>query len=84
MYKVILCLVLMMSMASCSEIKKRFGTAEETPQLKADRSYCHGASEKAVAGSTISFIKKSDKKRNAYEACMKSKGYDRHDRPIAK
>ena len=84
MYKVFLCVVLIMTLASCSAIKERFGTAEETPQLKADRSHCQEESEKAVAGSTKSFIKKSDKKRNVYEACMKKKGYDLHDRPIAK
>jgi len=84
MVKVILCLVLMIGLASCSSIKERFGTAEETPQLKADRSHCREMSKKAVAGSTKNAIKKSDEKRNAYKACMKNKGYDRHDRPIAK
>ncbi len=84
MVKVFLCLVLMIGLASCSTIKERFGTAVETPQLKADRNHCREVSEKAAAESTKNIIKKSDEQRNAYKACMKSKGYDRHDRPIAK
>ena len=84
MVKIFLCLVLMIGMASCYSIKERFGTAEETPQLKADRSHCREESKKAVADSTKNIIKKSDEKRNVYKACMKDKGYDRHDHPIAK
>ena len=84
MYKAILCLVLVMGLASCSVIKKNFGTAEQTPQLKADRKHCEEKSEKAVAGSSDSAFRNLDKKRDTYHACMKSKGYDRQDRPIAK
>ena len=84
MYKVILCLVLMMSLASCSTLKRHFGTAEQTPRLTADRDYCEGKSEKAVAGSSDSAFRKLSKKKDTYHACMKSKGYDRQDRPIAK
>lgn len=84
MVRIFLCWVLVMGLASCSTIKEKFGTAEQTPQLKADRSHCQEKSEKSVAGSTKFIIKKLDEKRNAYKACMKSKGYDRHDRPIAK
>lgn len=73
---------LIVSATGCAQLKDRFGTPEQTPQLSKDRNSCHDQSEKEVAQLGLSAIKRQDVKRNAYRACMKKKGYNRFDKKI--
>jgi len=82
MFRKFLVMGMVVLFVGCAQLKNRFGTPEETAELKKDRAHCQSESEKSVASSTSNAIKRSDEKRNAYRACMKNKGYDSKDRKI--
>jgi len=80
MFRKFLVMVMVVLFVGCAQLKDRFGTPEETAELKKDRAYCQSVAEESVANSQSNAIKRSDEKRNAYRACMKNKGYDSKDR----
>ena len=77
MYKKITFAVLMVSLMGCTALKQRFGTGEETPELKATRAECRAQAEKEAAEKYKSKVSQQEHTRLAFEACMESKGYNR-------
>lgn len=73
---------LMVSMASCTALKQRFGTGEETPQLKVARADCRAKAEKEAIRKYQSTISQKEHTRIAFDACMKAKGYNRFGKKI--
>ncbi len=74
--------VLVVSMISCTELKQRFGTGEETSQLKAARADCRAKAEKEAIRKYESIISQKEHTRIAFDACMEAKGYDRFGKKI--
>ncbi len=74
--------VLMVSMISCTALKKRFGTGEETPQLKAARADCRAKAEKEAIRKYQSTISQKEHTRLAFDACMDAKGYNKYGKKI--
>jgi hypothetical protein len=82
MYKRITFAVLIVSMIGCTALKERFGTGEETPELKAVRAECRSLAEKEAAAKYQSTVSQKEYTRVAFEACMKSKGYNRYGKKV--
>ncbi len=74
--------VLMVSMISCAGLKKRFGTGEETPQLKAARADCRAKAEKEAIRKFESTISQKEYTRIAFDACMDAKGYNKFGKKV--
>ncbi len=74
--------VLVVSMTSCTALKQRFGTGEETPQLKAARSDCRAKAEKEAIRKYQSTVSQKEHTRIAFDACMEAKGYNRFGKKI--
>lgn len=74
--------VLMVSMTSCTALKQRFGTGEETPQLKAARTDCRAKAEKEAIRKYQSTISQKEHTRIAFDACMEAKGYNKFGKKI--
>ena len=74
--------VLMVSLISCTELKQRFGTGEETPQLKAARADCRAKAEKEAIRKYQSTISQKEYPRSAFDACMDAKGYNKFGKKI--
>ncbi len=74
--------VLITSLIGCSPLKHRFGTGEETPELKAAREECRASAEKEAMAKYQSPIKQKDHIRVSMEVCMEKKGYNRFGRKI--
>jgi len=66
--------VLVISLISCAQLKKRFGTGEETPELKAARSECRSSAEKEAKAKYQSTISQKEHTRVAFDDCMDKKG----------
>ena len=73
--------VLMVSLIGCSDLKQRYGTGVETQELRTARAECRAQGEKESA-QYENRIKRKDYNRVVYEACMKSKGYNRLGKKI--
>ncbi len=74
--------VLVVSMNSCTALKQRFGTGEETPQLKAARADCRAKAEKEAIRKYQSTVSQKEHTRIAFDACMEAKGYNRFGKKI--
>ncbi len=74
--------VLVVSMTSCTALKQRFGTGEETPQLKAARADCRAKAEKEAIRKYQSTVSQKEHTRIAFDACMEAKGYNRFGKKI--
>ncbi len=74
--------VLVVSMTSCTALKHRFGTGEETPQLKAARADCRAKAEKEAIRKYQSTVSQKEHTRIAFDACMEAKGYNRFGKKI--
>jgi len=74
--------VLMVSMISCAGLKERFGTGEETPQLKAARADCRANAEKEAIRKFESTISQKEYTRIAFDACMDAKGYNKFGKKV--
>jgi len=82
MYKRIAFAVLMVSVIGCTELKDRFGTGEETPELKAAREACRSVADSAAANEKLNAIQQKEQSRLAYDKCMEGKGYDRYGKKV--
>lgn len=81
MYKKVIFAVLMISVFGCTALKQRFGTGEETPELKAARAECRAQAAKEAAQYDNS-IKRKDYNRVVYDACMEKKGYNQYGKKV--
>jgi hypothetical protein len=82
MYKRIVFAVLIVSVMGCNPLKEKFGTGEETPELKAAHSECRSLADKDAPVKGEGMIKQMDRTRAVYDDCMKKKGYDRYGKKI--
>ncbi|MDH5400823.1 MAG: hypothetical protein OEX02_21905 [Cyclobacteriaceae bacterium] len=82
MYKKIVFSILVIALASCTQLKKRFGTGEETPQLEAARKECRSQAEKEAMAKFESTVSQKEHTRKAFEACMDKKGYNRFGKKV--
>jgi len=82
MYKRITLAVLILSVIGCTALKERFGTGEETPELKATRTECRSMAEKEAAAKYQSTISRIEHARIAFDACMGRKGYNRFGKKL--
>ncbi len=82
MYKRITFAVLIVSMIGCTALKERFGTGEETPELKAVRAECRSLAEKEAFAKYEMPIHQKEHTRIAFDDCMKSKGYNRYGKKV--
>jgi hypothetical protein len=76
--------VLIVSLIGCSALKDRFGTGEETPELKAARAECRSQADQEAMKKTRVPIKQKEYIRLAFDACMKEKGYNEYGRKVSK
>ncbi len=74
--------VLVVSLTSCTALKQRFGTGEETPQLKAVRADCRAKAEKEAIRKYQSIVSQKEHTRIAFDACMEANGYNRFVKKI--
>lgn len=74
--------VLLISLIGCTQLKERFGTGEETPELRAARSECRSLADKETLGKYENSIKESDQKRVFFDDCMEKKGYNQYGRKV--
>jgi hypothetical protein len=82
MFARIVLAVLMVSLVSCTALKERFGTGEETPELKAGRSDCRAKAEKEAIRKYQSTISQKEYTRIAFDKCMDAKGYNKFGKKI--
>ena len=82
MYKRITFAVLIVSVIGCAFLKGRFGTGEETSELKAARAECHSQAEKKAVAKYKNWIKQEDYYRVVFEACMEKKGYNQYGKKV--
>lgn len=82
MFKKIVYVVLVISLIGCTQLKKRFGTGEETPELKAARSDCRSKAEREAMAKFASTVSQKEHTRKAFDACMKQKGYNEYGRKV--
>jgi hypothetical protein len=82
MYLRIIFAVLMVSVIGCAELKDRFGTGEETPELKAAREACRSLADSKAADEKLNAIQQKEQSRVAYDKCMEGKGYDEYGKKI--
>ena len=74
--------VLIVSVIGCAVLKERFGTGEETPELKVTQDKCRSLAEKEAAAKYQSIISQKEHTRIAFDACMGRKGYNRFGKKI--
>jgi hypothetical protein len=74
--------VLIVSMIGCTALKNRFGTGEETPELKAARAECRSLADQEAMKKSQTPIKQKEYVRLAFDACMKEKGYNEYGRKL--
>ena len=82
MYRKIFFTILVISLASCTQLKKRFGTGEETPELIAARKECRSQAEKEAMAKFKSTISQKEHTRKAFDACMDKRGYNKYGKKI--
>jgi hypothetical protein len=82
MYARIIFAVLMVSLIGCTELKERFGTGEETPELKAAREACSSLAESKAKDEKLNEIQQKEQYRVTYNKCMEDKGYNDYGRKI--
>ena len=82
MYKRIIFAVLTVSMIGCTALKQRFGTGEDTPELRAARAECRSMAEKEAAAKYQSTISQKEYTRTTFDACMKKKGYNQYGKKV--
>ena len=82
MYKRIIFAILTVSMIGCTVLKERFGTGEDTPELRAARAECRSIAEKEAAAKYLSPIKQKDHIRLVFDDCMKKKGYNQYGKKV--
>jgi len=82
MYKRIIFAVLIVSMIGCTALKERFGTGENTPELRAARAECRSMSEKEAIAKYQAPIQQKEHIRITFDACMKKKGYNQYGRKV--
>ena len=78
MYKRLTFALLVVSMIGCTALKKRFGTGEDTPELREARAECRSMAEKEAVAKYQSTVSQKEYTRNAFDACMKKKGYNQY------
>ncbi|MDH5459033.1 MAG: hypothetical protein OEY26_09975, partial [Nitrospinota bacterium] len=82
MYKKITFAVLIASMVGCTFLKERFGTGEDTPELRAARSECRSMAEKEAVAKYQAPIQQKEHIRITFDACMKEKGYNQYGKKV--
>jgi len=83
MFKRIIFAMLIISVIGCKPLKEKFGTAEETPELRAARSECRSLADKGdIVRKGEGVIKQADRTRAVYDDCMKEKGFDKFGKEI--
>jgi hypothetical protein len=82
MRKRIVFAMLLISVIGCTALKDRFGTGEDTPELKAARAECRSIAKKEAISKYESKISQQEHTRIAFEACMEKKGYNRLGKKI--
>ena len=82
MYKGIILAVLVVSMIGCGALKNRFGTGEDTPELRAARAECRSMAEKEATAKYKSTVSQKEYTRVAFDACMKKKGYNQYGKKV--
>ena len=83
MFNKIVFAALIVSLTGCAELKQRFGTGEETPELKTARAECRSkAEQEASAKFYENRIKQEDYTRVVYDACMEKKGYNQYGKKV--
>ena len=82
MFKKIILAVMVFSLIGCAQLKKKFGTGEETPELKVARSECHTQADKEALDKYESLIRRKDYARKTFDACMDRRGYDRYGKKV--
>lgn len=80
--KFIFALLVFGLMGGCTQLKQRFGTGEETPELIAARKSCRSQAERAAAAKFKSTVSQKEHTRIAFEACLKGKGYNRFGKKV--
>jgi len=82
MSKKIIFALLVVSMVGCTALKERFGTGEQTPELKAAQDECRSLAEKEAVAKYQQVIKQKEHTRIAFDACMEKKGYNKYGRKV--
>jgi len=82
MFKKIVLAVMVFSMIGCAQLKKKLGTGEETPELKAARTECRTQADKEALAKYENVIRRKDYARKAFDVCMDRKGYDRYGKKV--
>ena len=82
MSKRIIFALLIVSMVGCTALKQRFGTGEDTPELRAARAECRSMAEKKAAAKYQSTISQKEYTRTTFDACMKGKGYNQYGKKV--
>jgi hypothetical protein len=82
MYKRVVIAVMLIGVIGCTALKNRFGTGEDTPELKATRAECRAMAKKEAISKYESEISQQEHTRIAFEACMEKKGYNRLGKKI--
>jgi len=66
MYKRVVIAVVLIGVAGCTALKNRFGTGEETPELKATRAECRAMAKKEAIAKYESKFKQQEHTRIAF------------------
>lgn len=82
MYKRIFFVLLLISVFGCAELKERFGTGEETPELNVARTECRSLAAKEATAKHQNPIKRMDYNRLVFDACMEKKGYNQYGKKV--
>ena len=82
MSKKIILAVLVVSLIGCTALKQRFGTGENTPELRAARAECRSMAEKEARAKYKSTISQKEYTRTTFDACMKKKGYNQYGKKV--
>ena len=77
MCKKITFVVLIISLIGCTALKEKYGTGEETPELRAARAECHSKADKETTGKYQYMGTQINQARIIFDACMKAKGYNK-------
>jgi len=74
--------VLVISMIGCAVLKERFGTGEDTPELRAAQAECRSMAEKEAIAKYQAPIQQKEHIRITFDACMKKKGYNQYGKKV--
>ena len=77
MYKRVIFAVLIVSMIGCTALKEKYGTGEETPELRVARAECHSKADKETIAKYQYTGTQINQARIVFDACMKAKGYNK-------